>query len=58
MIQKIKQLIYKPILERKQKQVNELLEQTGFTDEVLLLQLEINKKRNELNLSEVIGYVQ
>lgn len=58
MIKKIKGLFYKPILNRKQKQVNELLEKDGFTDEVLAMQLEINKKRNELNLSEVKGFAQ
>lgn len=50
-------------LQNKQRYVNKMFEEEGLTNKVLNEQIKINKKRNELNLtdkSEVIhkGYVQ
>lgn len=64
MFDSVKRIVYKPILNRKQKKVNKLMEQEGYSDEVLEKQVEINIKRNELDLidkSEIVndeGYVQ
>lgn len=50
-------------LQNKQRYVNKMFEEEGLSNKVLNEQIKINKKRNELNLtdkSEVIhkGYVQ
>lgn len=64
MFDSVKRIVYKPILNRKQKKVYKLMEQEGYSDEVLEKQVEINIKRNELDLidkSEIVndeGYVQ
>lgn len=64
MFDSVKRIVYKPILNRKQKKVKKLMEQEGYSDEVLEKQVEINIKRNELDLidkSEIVndeGYVQ
>lgn len=39
-------------LQSKQKQVNEMFEEEGLTDEILKEQLEINRKRNELDIHD------
>ena len=38
-------------LDKKQEIVNQLYEEQGLTDEILDLQLEINKKRHENNIT-------
>lgn len=63
MFDSVKRVVYKPILDRRQKKVKKLLEEEGFTDEVLEKQLKINKKRAALDLpdeSELVNgkYVQ
>jgi len=50
-------------LRNRQRYINKMFEEEGLTNKVLNEQIKINKKRNELNLtdkSEVIhkGYVQ
>lgn len=49
-------------LKNRQRRLNEMFEEEGLTDEILREQLEINKKRNELDLhdpeSEDDGFVQ
>lgn len=50
-------------LRNRQRYINKMFEEEGLTNQVLNEQIKINKKRNELNLtdkSEVIhkGYVQ
>lgn len=45
-------------LQSKQKQINDMFEEEGLTDEILKEQLEINRKRNECDVhdpSEVIA---
>ena len=39
-------------LRNKQRYVNQMFEEEGLTDRVLREQLEINKKRNELDLHD------
>ena len=39
-------------LNRKQAEVNELYEQNGLTDEVLMKQTEINQIRHEKNITD------
>ena len=39
-------------LRNKQKQINEMFEEEGITDEILKEQLEINRKRNELDIHD------
>ena len=39
-------------LRNKQRYVNKMFEEEGLTDRVLREQLEINKKRNELDLHD------
>ena len=39
-------------LNQEQERVNELYEKEGLTDTVLNKQIAINKKRNELNISD------
>ena len=63
MFDSVKRVVYKPILNRRQEKVKKLLEEEGFTDEVLEKQLKINKKRAALDLpdeSELVNgkYVQ
>ena len=44
-------------LSNKQKQINDMFEEEGLTDEILKKQIEVNKKRNEHDIhdpSEVI----
>lgn len=44
-------------LSNKQKAINKMFEEEGLTDEILKKQIEVNKKRNELDIhdpSEVI----
>ena len=44
-------------LQSKQKQINDMFEEEGLTDEILKKQIEVNKKRNEHDIhdpSEVI----
>ena len=50
-------------IRNRQRYINKMFEEEGLTNKVLNEQIKINKKRNELNLtdkSEVIhkGYVQ
>ena len=52
MFKSIKRIVYKPILDRKQEKVKKLLEEEGFTDEVLEKQLKINRKRTALDLPD------
>ena len=37
---------------RKQKQINELFKEYGLTDEILEKQVEINTKRNKLDICD------
>lgn len=39
-------------LQNKQKLINEMFEEEGMTDEILKEQLEINKKRHELDIHD------
>lgn len=39
-------------LKNRQRRLNEMFEEEGLTDEILREQLEINKKRNELDLHD------
>jgi len=39
-------------LQNKQRYVNRMFEEEGLTDEVLKEQLEINRKRNELDIHD------
>ena len=39
-------------LNRMQKTVDKRIDSEGFNDEILYKQLEINKKRNKLNISD------
>jgi len=45
-------------LAKKQKEVDELYERDGLTDEVLDKQIAINKMRNGHNISESKDFVQ
>lgn len=45
-------------LAKKQKEVNELYERDGLTDEVLDKQIAINKMRNGHNIPESKDFVQ
>ncbi len=54
-------------IRNKQKYINKMFEEEGLTDSILRQQLELNKKRNEMNIpdkSEIVnedekgGYVQ
>lgn len=39
-------------LQSRQKQINKMFEEEGLTDEILKEQLEINRKRNELDIHD------
>ena len=39
-------------LQSRQKQINKMFEEEGLTDEILKEQLEINKRRHELNIHD------
>lgn len=39
-------------LQSKQKQINKMFEEEGLTDEILKEQLEVNRKRNELDIHD------
>ena len=39
-------------LQSRQKQINKMFEEEGLTDEILKEQLEVNRKRNELDLHD------
>lgn len=39
-------------LQSKQKQINEMFEEEGLTDEILKEQLYVNKRRNELDIHD------
>lgn len=52
MFKGIKRIYYKPILNRRQKKLDELFEEEGFTDDVLEKQVEINIKRHELDIPD------
>ena len=52
MFKGIKRIYYKPILNRRQKKVDELFEEEGFTEDVLEKQVEINIKRHELDIPD------
>lgn len=39
-------------LQNRQRYVNKMFEEEGLTDEVLKEQIEINKKRNELDIHD------
>lgn len=54
---KCENFLKKISLSNKQRQINKMFEEEGLTDEILKKQLEVNKKRNELDIhdpSEVI----
>lgn len=57
MLTKIKRVIYKPILNRKQNQLVEEYSEKGLTDEILEKQIEINKKRHELDIPDESQFV-
>lgn len=50
--EKVDRIVLMKKLDDKQKVVNELYEKEGLTDEVLELQLAINKTRAEENISD------
>ena len=52
MFKGIKRIYYKPILNRRQKKLDELFEEEGFTDDVLEKQVEININRHELDIPD------
>ena len=52
MFKGIKRIYYKPILNRRQKKLDELFEEEGFTEDVLEKQVEINIKRHELDIPD------
>ena len=39
-------------LQSRQKQINKMFEEEGLTDEILKEQLEINKRRHELDIHD------
>ena len=38
--------------QQKQKRLNEMFEEEGLTDEILMKQVELNKKRNESDVHD------
>ena len=50
--EKVDRIILMKKLDNKQEVVNELYEKEGLTDQVLDLQLEINKTRHEENIPD------
>lgn len=52
MFKSVRRIFYKPILNRRQEKVKKLIEEEGFTDEVLEKQVKINRKRAALNLPD------
>lgn len=48
----IKKKIKSVQLNRKQSKINKLMEEDGFTDEVLEMQIELNGLRHELDISD------
>lgn len=57
MLTRIKKVIYKPILNRKQNQLVEEYSEKGLTDEILEKQIGINKKRHELDIPDESQFV-
>ena len=49
---KAKRYLHEIQIKNKQKHINKLYEKHGLTDEILTMQIELNKKRNELNISD------
>ena len=39
-------------MKNKQRQINEMFEEEGLTDEILKKQLEVNKERHELDIHD------
>lgn len=50
--EKVDRIIQIKELDKKQEIVNHLYKNEGLTDEVLDLQIEINKKRHETNITD------
>lgn len=51
-LEKVRRINLVKDLDKKQELVDYIYEDEGFTDEVLDLQLEINKKRNKENIPD------
>lgn len=52
MMDKVKRFFHKIQLKNKQKQINKLYQEEGLTSEVLEKQVQINKERNEFNITD------
>lgn len=52
LIKKVKRVVYKPLINQQQKNLNKEYELYGLTDEVLEKQIAINIQRHELDLPD------
>ena len=52
MMDKAKRYLHEIQIKNKQKHINKLYEKDGLTDEVLREQIELNKMKNKLNISD------
>ena len=52
MINKIKKIIYKPLINRQQTQLNKQYAVDGLTEEILEKQIQLNIKRHKLNITD------
>lgn len=52
MMDKVKRFFHKIQLKNKQKQINKIYHEEGLTSEVLEKQVQINKERNEFNITD------
>ena len=52
MINKIKKIIYKPLINRQQTQLNKQYAVDGLTEEILEKQIQLNIKRHQLNITD------
>ncbi len=52
LIKKVKRVVYKPLINQQQKNLNKEYELYGLTDDVLEKQIAINIQRHELDLPD------
>lgn len=57
MINKIKRIIYKPLINRQQTQLNKQYATDGLTEEILEKQIQLNIKRHKLNITDKTEYL-
>lgn len=57
MFNKIKRIIYSPILNREQKKLNKAFKENGYSDELFDKQVKLNKKRCKYNIPDKTKFV-